>query len=156
MSPALRARALDDVVVARSGDCPKVLRFRRRVEQRSAESHWYNIISVAVDEKDRGLNSRDLPARIEAPDEQWTDHWQYGSRNVAGRGEGRLQDDPSTLENTRNEPPRNAAPARRSRWGAARRRTRVSATRDHCSTPRESGRPRCRFTFVAGRAPCVE
>src|ERR1019366_3265792 len=66
-------------------------------EQRSAESHWDNIISAAVDEKDRGLNSRDLPARIEAPDEQWTDHRQDGPRHVAGRGKGRLQDDPCTL-----------------------------------------------------------
>src|ERR1017187_6638390 len=86
--PVLRTSALDDVVVARSGNCPEVFRFRRSSEQRSAESHWDNIISTAVDEKDRGLNSRDLPARIEAPDEQWTDHWQDGSRHVVGRGEG--------------------------------------------------------------------
>src|ERR1035441_9058430 len=71
--PVLRASALDDIVVARSENCPKALRFRRRFAQRSSESHWDNIISAAVDEKDRGLNSRDLPARIEAPDEQWTD-----------------------------------------------------------------------------------
>jgi hypothetical protein len=86
--PVLRASAFDDVVVPRSGDCPKDFRFRHRFEQRSAESHWDNIITAAVDEKDRGPNSRDLPARIEPPDEQWTDHWQYGSRHVAGRGEG--------------------------------------------------------------------
>ena len=35
--PVLRASALDDVVVARSGDCPKVFRFRRRFEQPTAE-----------------------------------------------------------------------------------------------------------------------
>src|ERR1035441_2655386 len=29
--PVLQASALDDVVVARSGDCPKVFRFRRRL-----------------------------------------------------------------------------------------------------------------------------
>ena len=58
--PVLRASALDDIVVARSGNCPEVFRFWRRFEQRSAESHWDNIISAAVDEKDRGPNSRDL------------------------------------------------------------------------------------------------
>src|ERR1035441_5818947 len=86
--PVLQASALDDVVVARSGDCPKDLRFRRRFEQPSAESHWDNIISAAMDEKDRGPNSCDLLARIEAPDEQWTDHRHYGPRHVAGRSEG--------------------------------------------------------------------
>ena len=35
--PVLRASALDDVVVASSGNCPKVFRFRRSVEQRPAE-----------------------------------------------------------------------------------------------------------------------
>src|ERR1017187_7392163 len=55
------------------------------------------MISAAVDEKDRRLHSRDLPARIEAPDEQWTDHRQDGFRHIAGRGEGCLQDHTSTL-----------------------------------------------------------
>src|ERR1035441_9779834 len=94
--PVLRARALDDVVVARSVGCRKVFRFRRRFKQRSAESHWDNIISATVDEKDRGPNSRDLPARIEAPDEQWTDHRQDGPRHIARPTEGRHPDDPST------------------------------------------------------------
>src|ERR1019366_1778027 len=65
--PVLRASALGDVVVVRSGNRPKVFRFPRRAEQRPAESHWDGLIGAAVDEKDRGLNSRDLPARIEAP-----------------------------------------------------------------------------------------
>src|ERR1019366_4622187 len=96
-SPVLRASALDYVVVVGSRNCPERLRFRRSVEQRPAELYRDGAISAAVDEKDWGLDSRDLPARIEAPNKQRTDHRQNGSRHVAGRGEGGLQDHTPTL-----------------------------------------------------------
>ena len=95
--PVLRASAINDVVVIRSGNYPEGLRFCRSVEQRLAELYWDCVVSPAVNKKDRRPNSDDLPTRIETPDEQWTDHRQNGSRYIAGGSEGCFQDDAATL-----------------------------------------------------------